>query len=43
LAAEQGRALSAPTPPPEAAKPAPRPMRKAWHGKYDDLTKTAPQ
>ena len=39
LAVEQGRADSAPTPAPEAAKPAARQMRQAWHGKYDDLTK----
>ena len=38
LAAEKGRADSAPTLAPEAAKPAPRQMRKTWGGKYDDLT-----
>ncbi len=38
LAAEQGRAVSAPTPPtPEAAKPAPRQQRRPWLGKYADL------
>ncbi len=38
LAVEQGRADSAPTPAPEAEKPAMRPPRKAWSGKYADLT-----
>src|SRR5271154_4644130 len=37
LLAEQGRADSAPTPLPEAAPPATRPMRQAWSGKYDEL------
>ncbi len=40
LAAEQGRADSAPTPLPETAPPATRPIRRAWSGKYDALTKT---
>jgi hypothetical protein len=39
IAKEQGRADSAPTPAPTATKAAPRQMRKAWAGKYDDLTK----
>ncbi len=39
LAVEQGRAVSAPTPAPEAEKPAPPPPRRVWSGKYDDLTK----
>jgi hypothetical protein len=30
---------SAPVPAPEAEKPATRPPRTAWSGKYDDLTK----
>lgn len=38
LAAEQGRADSAPTPAADPAKPATPPPRKAWSGKYDDLT-----
>ena len=37
LAAEQGRAVSAPTPPPKAAKPATPPPRRSWSGKYADL------
>ena len=41
LLAEQGRAVSAPTPAPEAGKPATRPMRQAWSGKYDALTRPA--
>src|SRR5271170_6790788 len=41
LALEQGRADSAPDPLPETAPPATRPMRQAWSGKYDALTKTA--
>ena len=36
---EQGRAVAAPTPQPQAAKPTPRPPRRAWHGKYADLAK----
>ena len=40
LALEQGRADSAPTPLPETAPPATCPMRQAWSGKYDALTKT---
>ena len=39
LAAEQWRADSAPTPAPEAGKPAARQTRRTWSGKYDDLTK----
>ena len=39
LAVEQGRADSAPVPAPEAEKPATRPPRKTWSGKYDDLAK----
>jgi hypothetical protein len=38
LAAEKGRAESAPTPAPEADKPASAPPRRAWGGKYSDLT-----
>jgi hypothetical protein len=41
LLAEQGRAVSAPTPAPEAATPATRRMRQAWSGKYDELTRPA--
>jgi hypothetical protein len=40
LLAEQGRAVSAPDPLPDAAPPATRPMRQAWSGKYDGLAKT---
>jgi len=40
LLAEQVSADSAPTPLPETAPPATRPMRQAWSGKYDALTKT---
>jgi hypothetical protein len=39
LAAEQSRADSAPTLPPEATKPAPHQTRRTWSGKYADLTK----
>jgi|SRR5271156_348301 len=39
LAAEKGRAVSAPTPAPEAEKPVSSPPRKAWGGKYNDLSK----
>ena len=39
LAVGQGRADSAPTPAPEAEKPATRQTRRAWSGKYEDLTK----
>jgi hypothetical protein len=39
-AAEQGKADSAPTPAPEAAKPATRQMRQAWSGKYAGLGKS---
>ena len=38
LAVECGRVDSALNPGPEAARPAPRQMRRAWSGKYDDLT-----
>jgi hypothetical protein len=38
-AKEQGRADSAPTPGPEAAKPAQPQRRRTWGGKYDDLAK----
>jgi hypothetical protein len=41
-AAEQGRAVSAPTPAPKAGKPTPRQPRKAWGGKYADLAPPAP-
>ena len=36
---ERGRADSARTPAPKAATPARRSPRRAWSGKYDDLTK----
>ncbi len=39
LAVGQGRADSAPIPAPEAEKPATRQTRRAWSGKYADLTK----
>jgi hypothetical protein len=39
LAAEQGRADSAPIPAPPTVKPARATPRKAWSGKYDDLSK----
>ena len=39
LAVGQGRADSAPTPTPEAEKPATRQTRQAWSGKYDDLAR----
>ncbi len=39
LAVGQGRADSAPTPAPEAEKPATRQTQRAWSGKYDDLTR----
>jgi hypothetical protein len=41
-AKEQGGKVSAPTPAPEAATPAQRQMRKAWSGKYADLTQPTP-
>jgi hypothetical protein len=40
IAQEQGRAVSAPTLQPQAVKPAPRPPRRAWQGKYADLGKS---
>jgi hypothetical protein len=39
MAKEQGRAVSAPSPSPNPAKPATAQMRKPWRGKYDDLAK----
>ena len=39
LAAEQAMAVSATTLAPEATNPATRQPRKAWSGKYADLTK----
>ena len=36
---EWAKAKAAPTPAPEAEKPATRQMRRAWLGKYDDLNK----
>src|SRR5271163_2158847 len=38
LAVEKGMVDSAPIAPPSLTKPAPRQLRKAWSGKYDDLT-----
>jgi len=38
LAAEKARAVSAPTPAADPAKPATRPPPRPWLGKYDDLT-----
>ena len=37
LAVEQGMAVSAPIPAPEATTPAMHPPRRAWGGKYDQL------
>ena len=37
LAAEQGRAVSAPTLAPKPENLAVRQPRRAWNGKYDDL------
>ena len=42
-AAERVRAISAPTPVPEAGKPTTRQLRRVWNGKYDDLAKPKPQ
>jgi hypothetical protein len=39
IAQEQGRAVSAPIPTPKAAQPTARPLRRAWSGKYNDLSK----
>jgi hypothetical protein len=38
IAAGQGRAVSAPTPAPKPEKPVLRQIRRAWSGKYDELT-----
>ena len=43
LAAEQGRADSAPTPAPKTGQPAPRKLRQTWGGKYADLSKPEPK
>ena len=42
-AQEQGRTGAAPIPAAKAAKPAPRPPRRAWGGKYDELGNTTRQ